>query len=222
MTTRNNKRSISFCFFCFVLLIVSGCQPIAAERETQKTDMRTPPATAVTQTREPQTAEQNPATAAPTTGKSDQMPVFLEVIQTTSLDKNSVQSPVIGVGPATYFYDPESKILTVNPSIILESATELIIGVNEIFRTPGQVFEKKEIVQYPSAQPALIQIVAADRASDRLTILFAGEQFGLAPGESRSFKKLRTDSNSSAVITIISNYGRPIEIQPFSSDGSLR
>jgi hypothetical protein len=222
MTAEDFRRSIPFWLFCIFLIVAVGCRPANTEQEDPVRNAPAQPAVISPQTSEPQAAMQNPVTEELATGEGDQMPVFLEVIQTTSLGKSNVQSPVIGVGPVTYFYNPDSKILALDPRITLEPATELIVGVNEVLQTPGQTFEKKEIVQNPPAQPALIQIVARDRTSDILTIVFAGEKFNLAPGEKRSFKKPGSDSNAPAVITIISNYGRPIEIQSLSSDGSSR
>jgi hypothetical protein len=175
------------------------------------------------QTPLPQAASENPATnESGIPWEGDQMPIFLEVIQTTSMGKNVVQSPAIRVGPAIYFYKLDNKVLMLHPTIMLESKTQVLVGVTTILQTPGQVFENREIIQYPSAQPFLIQIAAYDVATDTLTIFYGDEKFELAPGEKRTFKQLGAGSNSSTKITIISNHGQLAEIQPTLSDGSVR
>jgi hypothetical protein len=150
------------------------------------------------------------------------MPIFLEVIQTTIIGDNSIKSLTLGVGPTMYFYNPENKVLMLHPTITQKSNIEVMVGSTTILQTPGQVYEKKVIVQYPSAQPVLIRIAALDLATGRLTILYGDEKFDLLPGDSRTFKKSAGDSNTPGTITIISNYGFLKEIQPILIDGSVR
>ena len=150
------------------------------------------------------------------------MPIFLEVTQTTIMNKDSAQGPTIGVGPTIYFYHLDSKVLMLHSTIILEPTTELLVGVNTILKTPNQVYEKREIVQFPSMQPALIQISAFDAETGMLNLVYAGETFNLSPGENRTFKQIGSDSNASTVITIIANHGSLADIQPASPDGSWR
>jgi len=154
--------------------------------------------------------------------KGDQMPVFLEVTQTTLMGEDSVQSPTIGVGPTVYFYTPDSKVLMLHSTIALASTTELLIGVNTILQTPGQVYEKKSIIQYPSAKPDLIQVSAFDNETGMLNLVYDGEAFDLYPGESRTFKQVGSGSNTPTLITQVLNHGLLAEIQPTSPDGSWR
>jgi len=155
-------------------------------------------------------------------GIGEQMPVFLEVIQTTVMSDNTGQGPSLGVGPNFYFYSPENQVLALNPTVALEPDTELLIGVVAILRTPNQEYEKREVVQYPSMQPALIQIADLDTGTNTVTILFDDEKLNLSVGESHTFKQAMGGSKTSTLITVISNHGQLAEIQPVSSDGSWR
>ena len=166
---------------------------------------------------------ENPiAIATSTLWKGAQMPIFLEVTQATTMNKDSAQGPTIGVGPTIYFYHPNSKVLMLHSTITLELTTELLIGVNTVLKTPNQVYEKREIVQFPSMQPALIQISAFDAKTGILNLVYAGEIFNLSPGESRTFKQFGSDASSSTVITKVLNHGPLADIQPASPDGSWR
>ena len=160
----------------------------------------------------------------PGDGKSDnpRMPIFLEVTQTTMMGDNSVQSPVIGVGPTIYFYNPENKVLMLHLTATLESTTEILIGANTILQTPFQVYEKREIIQFPPAQPDLIQISTFDATSGTLNLIYAGAPFNLSPGESRTFKQGSNSSGTPTIVTIVSNHGNLADIQEVSSDGSWR
>ena len=226
-------RPIQLPLCCIFLITMTGCQSVVLDEGTLTANAPTPLAlqtaqvevvTSVpSQTPLAQATSEYPATnASEVPWEGDQMPVFLEVIQTTSMGENFVQSPAIGVGPAIYFYNPDSKVLMLNPSIKLESTTELLLGIIQVLQTPDQTYEKREIIQYPSAQPVLIQVAAHDKVTDTLTIFYGDEKFDLAPGEKRIFKQFGGDSNTPGTITIISNHGRLTEVQPISSDGSLR
>jgi hypothetical protein len=104
----------------------------------------------------------------------------------------------------------------VNPS------ADLIIGVVNILQTPDQEYTKREIVQYPSMQPALIQVVTYNVETGTITVLIGDEMFNLAAGESRTFKQIGDEPKTSTLITVISNHGQLEEIQYISSDGSWR
>ena len=157
-----------------------------------------------------------------TSSKGNQMPAFLEMTQTTILGADSTQGPVLAVGPAVYSYNPDSKFLMLHSTITLDPSTELIIGVSDILQTPNQVYDKKAIIQFPSAQPAPLEISAFDAEIGALNLTYAGETFNLSPGESRSFKQVGKDANPSTVITIVTNYGQLAGIQPVSPEGSWR
>jgi hypothetical protein len=226
-------RSKQFSLCCIFLLAAIGCQPVSLDENVLTANVPTPLALQTDQVKvvtsvptlipPSQPASENPATSeSGALWEGDQMPVFVEVIQTTIMGNNTVESPTFGVGPSLYFYQPEIKVLMLRPTIALESKTQVLVGVTTILQTPGQVFEKREIIQYSSAQPILIQVAAYDMATDTLTIFYGDEKFDLAPGENRTFKQFGGDSNTSTVITIISNHGHLIEIQPILSDGSLR
>lgn len=226
--------------FCIVFLVTAvGCQPV--------TGQKTQPVPAPTSEQIRQSTESSASRAAmtdqvetpgtvpahPTSGnsfgnedgglwKGEQMPVFVEVTQTTIMGSNSDQDPTFGVGPAIYFYSPENKVLTLHSMVALESKTEVLIGVTSILQTPGQVFEKREIVQFPSAQPASIQIAAFNKNNGSIEFVYKNENFNLSPGESRTFKQVGDGSNTLTVIASISNHGHLVDIQPVSSDGSWR
>ena len=226
-----------FWLCCIFLVTAVGCQPVTVN---QKGIIPSPSPTPIRQSTEsltlydtqiPQAEMQTPDFIEPTprnpvvvneTGslwEGDQMPNFLEITRTSIIGENSGQIPVIGVGPTIYFYSPDSKVLMLHQTLTLESATGLLIGLNTILQTPGEVYEKREIFQFPSAQPALIQIVAFDAGTGFLKLVYAGNTFDLTPGESRSFKQV---GGNSTVITIFSNHGSLADIQPISSDGSMR
>lgn len=150
------------------------------------------------------------------------MPIFLEVTQTTMMGDNTLQSPAIGVGLTVYFYNPDNKVLMLHSTITLDSTTEILIGVNTILQTSAQVYEKREIIQFPSAQPALIQVSTFDAETGTLNLVYAGEAFDLPPGESRTFKQVSNSSGTPTIITIATNHGNLADIQEVSSDGSWR
>ncbi len=214
-------------------ICISGCQPASLDDVSSPALASTPhesptdpveTATAIpAQETLSQPALESPVTNVPAdTRESDQMPIFLEVTQTTIMKTDSIQGPTIGVGPTVYFYNPDSKTLMLHSTITLVPATELLVGVNTVLQTPGQVYEKRALFQYPSAQPALIQISAFDAETGMLNLVYDGEAFNLLPGESRTFKQVGSDFNTSTVFTIVSNHGILADIQPTSSDGSWR
>jgi hypothetical protein len=170
-----------------------------------------------------QPTPENPAENETGTLRSGgQVLIFLEVTQTTILGENSVQSPVVGVDPVIFFYDPDSKVLLLHPTITVASTTGLLIGVMTVLQTPDQVYEKREIVQFPSVQPGLIQIAAFDAKAGTVNLVYADETYNLSPGESRTFKQIGGGSNTLTVITLIVNHGHLTDIQPVSPDGSWR
>jgi hypothetical protein len=226
--------------FCFVFLVAAiGCQPVS-KVETMPASPPSPtpiqqstetPALRVSPT--DQVEMQTPLSNQPTPRDPVEneieipwddahMPIFLEVIQTTSMGEKSVQSPTFGVGPAIYFYNPENNVLMLHPTITQKSKTEVLVGVTSILQTPGQVFEKREIVQFPSAQPASIQIAAFNKNNGSIELVYKNENFSLSPGESRTFKQVGDGSNTLTVIASISNHGHLVDIQPVSFDGSWR
>lgn len=218
---------------CLTLLLFgAGCKPasspdvlpsLASTPQIFSTNLVATVTSAPTQVNFFQPTPENPdEDEAGILRKGNQMPVFLEVTQTTIMGEDSIQSPVIDVGPAIYFYNPDSELLMLHSTISLESTTELLVGMNIILQTPGQVYDKKEIAQYPSAQPALIQISALDLGTGILSLTYAGETFSLSPGESRSFKQVGRESNSSTIVTIVANHGSLSDVQTASSDGSWR
>lgn len=145
--------------------------------------------------------------------KGNQVPIFLEITQTTIMNNDSAQGPTLGVGPTIYFYHPDSKILMLHSTITCEPTTELFVGVNNIFQTPNQIYEKKTIIQYPSAQPDLIQISFFDLETGIIKLVYADEAFTLSPGESRTFKQISNNSKAPMIILNITNHGQLIRIQ---------
>ena len=226
-------RPIQLPLCCIFLSAMIGCQPVSLDEGTLTANAPTPLAlqtaqvevvTSVpSQTPLAQAASENPATI--TSGvpwEDDQMPVFLEVTQTTMMGNNGVQSPTYGVGPSQYFYQPEIKVLMLHPTITLEPTTEVLVGLATILQTPGQVFDNREIVQFPSTQPTSINIASFDKNTEVIELAYGNERFDLSAGQSRTFKQVGDGSNTSTIITVISNHGRLTEIQQLSSDGSLR
>ena len=217
--------------FSFILIpVISACATVAEVDPATPTRSVPPPTNEIDL---PAIAPIQPTFSEPTLAepierdaesiwKGDQMPTFLEVIQTTLMGEDSAQSPTIGVGPAVYFYTPDSKVLMLHSTITLAPTTELLIGVNAILQTPGQVYEKKSIIQYPSAKLDLIQISAFDNETGMINLVYEGESFDLYPGESRTFKQVGSGSNTPTVITQVLNHGLLAEIQPTSPDGSWR
>ncbi|MBN1450827.1 MAG: hypothetical protein JW963_07425 [Anaerolineales bacterium] len=116
---------------CFSLVIlVIGCQPANVDDDILSSPVSTPQISPTDQveaaTSVPahatlfQPTPDNPVTnATRTLWKGDQMPIFLEVTQTTMLGENTVQSPVLGVGPTIYFYHPDNKVLMLRSTITL-------------------------------------------------------------------------------------------------------
>ena len=218
----------------FILAIcITGCQPASSDFESPPTLPSIPQGTPVdsveTATAVPvQETLSQPVLETPVTNpttdmrENDQMPIFLEVTQTTIMKTDSIQGPTIEVGPAVYFYNSESKVLTLHSTITLAPTTELLVGVNNVLQTSSQVYEKKTVIQYPSVQPSLIQISAFDTKTGMLNLVYDGEAFVLSPGESRTFKQVGSDSSTSTLITIFENHGILADTQPASPDGSWR
>jgi hypothetical protein len=153
--------------------------------------------------------------------QNDQMPIFLEITITTILNQSSNHSPEFPVGPQVYTFDPNRNILAMNPAIEIIPNTEVIIGVLDVLETPTQSFEKKEIIQYPSSQPLMLEIRGIDGENGKVTAQYAGETFSLAPLESLTFKNT-VDDSSTTVVTTINNLGWLTEIQTLNSDSSWR
>lgn len=226
--------------FCFVFLVAAiGCQPVSKvetmpvsppsptpiQQSTETPALRVSPTDQV----EMQTPFSNqPTPRDPVENEIEipwddaQMPIFLEVIQTTSMGEKSVQSPTFGVGPAIYFYNPENNVLMLHPTITQKSKTEVLVGLTSILQTPGQVFEKREIIQFPSAQPVLIHIASFDKDTGIINLAYGNESFVLSPGESRTFKQGGSNTKNLTLITIVWNHGRPTDIQMNLADGSWR
>ena len=222
-----------FLIYFTLVTFLAGCHPASLDdavlsspvptRQISSTDLVAAATSIPTQVNSFQPIPKNPdENETEPLWKGDQMPIFLEVTQTTIMSGNSAQSPVIGVGPTIYFYNQDSGVLILHSTITIESTTELLIGVNTVLQTPGQVYEKREIVQFPFAQPALIQISAFDAKTGILKLVYTGETFNLSPGESRTFKQVGSDSNASTVITVVSYHGLLADIQLTSSDDSWR
>jgi hypothetical protein len=187
------------------------------------TDMVATAISAPTQVNALQPTPENPdKTEIGTLWKGDQMPIFLEVTQTTIMKTDSAQGPTLGVGPAVYFYNPDENVLRLQSTITLAFTTELLIGMNNVLQTPGQVYEKKALIQYPSAQSDLIQISAFDAETGMLRFVFDGEAYDLPAGESHTFKQVGSEPDTSTVITVVSNHGLLSDIQLTSPDGSWR
>jgi hypothetical protein len=151
------------------------------------------------------------------------MPFFMEVIQTTIMDDAGMQPPLTHVGVAVFSYNPNTKELLLHPSVFVPShTTEVLVGVTTVLRTPGQAFQNSEIVQFPSAQPALIKILALDAASGIIHLACSGESHELSPGETLTCKKTGPAAKTPMVITTVANHGRLSGIQPMSADQSWR
>ena len=150
-----------------------------------------------------------------------QMPIFLEVTQTTILKLDSGQAFTTGVGPAGFIYEPESNLLLLQPTFELLSTTQVLVGENSVLETPSQVFENQAIFQFPPGGSSLVQISGVDLSTARLTVSFEGQTFDLAPGESRTFKQAG-EASMLTVITSLVNHGQLSEIQWTLSDGSSR
>jgi len=218
--------------FLFLLVFaIPACAPVGASEPITPSQPAAPDSSNEVDIQSPflptQTVIIEPPTIEPATdetresGTDNQMPVFLEMIQTTIMGENPGQGPSLGVGPNIYFYNPDSQVLALNQAIVLEQSTELLIGVETILQTPDQEYTKREIVQYPSMQPALIQIVAFDAETGTITILYESEMFDLTVGEGRTYKQV-AKTDVPRVITVFSNHGQLAEVQSVSSDGSWR
>jgi hypothetical protein len=151
------------------------------------------------------------------------MPFFMEVIHTTSMDDADTQQPLTHVGESVFSYDPSSKVLLLRQEVLIPlRTTEVIVGETTVLRTPGQAFQNSEIVQFPSAQPALIKILDLDAASGTVHLACSGESYDLSPGETLTCKRTGGATKTPTVITIIANHGRLTGIQPMPADESWR
>lgn len=219
--------------YLILLILTTGCQPVRADEYVAPSSTST---LHISQTAPVETSASFPTQVTlrqPTLdisnennniplSESDSMPIFLEVIQTTLMSEDAAQNPALSVGPTIYFYDQDSRILTLSSAINLETSTELFIGVATVLQTSREMYEKKEIIQYPSTQTTLIQISALDAETGILNLVYADETFSLSPGDSRTFKQVSDDSKTSTVITLVSNHGHLTDIRSISPDGSWR
>lgn len=208
--------TVSACTTINIIELVIPSQP-AAPDSTDEVDIQTPFPTQ-TVLAEPLASE----SANNVSREVDQMPVFLEMIQTTIMGEKPRHGPSLGVGPNIYIYNSDSQVLALRQTIVVNPSTELLIGITNILQTPNQEYTKREIVQYPSMQPVLIEVSAFDAETGAITMIYEGDEFNLLVGESRTFKQAGEHPKASKLITVISNHGPLAEIQPVSSDGSWR
>ncbi len=153
--------------------------------------------------------------------EGDQMPIFIEIVQTTIISTESSQAPNIGVGPAVYIYQPDSKVILLHSSVVLDAGTELLIGENDILQTPDMTYERKVMLQYPTEQFTLIQVAGFAPDTEILTLVYGGETFSLSAGESWTSKEI-AEGGTPTLITVVTNYGRLTGIETLSNDGGSR
>jgi len=219
---------------CLILLILTtGCQPVRTDEYATPASSPSPrisqtvpvqaftsfPTQEILLRQTPEISDENKIIPI---HESDSMPIFLEVTQTTIMGENAVLSSVIGIGPIIYFYDPDNRILSLNTAITLESTTELLVGIKTVLQTSREIFEKREIIQYPAEQSALIQTLTLDTESGKINLIYADETFSLSPGEGRTFKQVSDNSKTPIIVIMISNHGYLTGIQSVFPNGSWR
>jgi len=130
---------------------------------------------------------------------------------------------MLNVGTNTAFaYNPDSKILLLRPTYTIDPSAEVLIGLSTIVKLPDLGYVKGELFQIPlSANPPLT-IVDVEGKTGNLTIEYEGEIYQLVPGQSRSFKKIGPDPQSPALISTVTNHGRPAVIEAFTEDANWR
>jgi len=151
------------------------------------------------------------------------MPFYVEITQTTTMAGPVGQPPRIHVGPHLFSYKADTKTLLLDPSIVAGSAgSELLIGEITVLETPTQTYENRAIAPFPSAQPALLQVLEFDAITGVVRFVVAGEVRSLAPGERLTPKQPAGSSAAPGMVTVIVNHGRLAGIQAAAPDGSLR
>ncbi|MEJ2487361.1 MAG: hypothetical protein P8Y68_16675 [Anaerolineales bacterium] len=167
------------------------------------------------------TKESSDSNEAITLTEGNEMPIFLEITQTTILSTGSSQVPNIGVGPAVYIYQSDNRVLYLQSSIEVDPGTQLLIGQNDILQTPDMTYERKGILQYPTETFTLMQVAGYEPDTGTLTLVYGGETFSLSPGESWTDKQV-AEGGTPTLITTVTNYGRLNGIETLTTDGSPR
>jgi hypothetical protein len=162
-----------------------------------------------TQTNAPASSVAGPAPtmAAPVTWGSGG-PLFIAVVRITSMAGESAEKPTIDIGPVSFAYDLDNRILMLHPTIAPASLkADVVIGLVTQVETPTGIYTKRELMQLP-AEPRFMQILGADSASDSLSFVYDGQSYSLLPGKSLSFDQAGTAASSATISTLITNHGR--------------
>ena len=162
-----------------------------------------------TQTRAPASSEAGaaPTMAAPVTWASGG-PLFIAIVQITSMADESPDKPTIDIGPVSFAYDLDNRILMLHPTIAPASLqADVVIGLVTEVETPTGMYTRRELMQIP-AEPRFMQILGADSASGALSFVYDGQSYSLLPGNSLSFDKTGATAKSATTTTLITNHGR--------------
>ena len=155
--------------------------------------------------------------------ESEGMPIYVEMIQTTLVPGSSSNDIMLNVGENTTFvYNPDSKTLLLQPTYTIDPSAEVLIGLSTIVKLPDLGYVKGELFQIPLSPDAPLTIAAVDQKTGSLTIEYDGKIYQLAPGQSRSFKKIGPDPQVPTLIITITNHGRPTAIETFPEDAGWR
>ncbi len=155
--------------------------------------------------------------------RGDDMPIFVEMTKTIMLASPAPQRPLPETGRNDVFvFDAASQTLLVRPSITIDPATTVLMGVTTVIQSANQTSIRGELFQSPSTEAAPLAVVALEPETGTLVLAYSGQTFELAAGESRSFKQAGPGQAATTEVTIITNHGQLSAISPFPPDWSVR
>lgn len=199
------------------LCLVVACQPLgslasstpSSPPNVAQTSQAAASLALPTQTSAPASSVSGPAPtmAAPVTWGSGG-PLFIAVIQTTSMAGDSADKPTLDVGPVSFAYDLDNRILMLHPTIAPASLkADVVIGLVTQVETPTAIYARRELMQLP-AEPRFMQILGADSATGSLSFVYDGQSYSLLPGKSLRFDQAGALASSATTTTLVTNHGR--------------
>jgi hypothetical protein len=198
---------------CFVV----ACQPVrisassapSSPANVAQTDQAATSLPIPTQSTAPASsaAGSAPTMAAPVTWESGG-PLFIAVVQTTIMAGESMDRPSVDVGPVSFAYDLDNRILMLHPTISPASLkADVVIGLVTQLETPTAIYTRRELMQLP-AKPRFMQNLEADSTTGSLSFVYDGQSYSLLPGKSVSFDKVKAATTSATTSILITNHGR--------------
>ena len=192
--------------------------------QSEKATMTPSPLSRPTETGLPQSGEPAAAReAGQLPPQREELPIFVEVMQTTLLPGPALQRPPTDVGPNRVFaFNPSTRTLYLQSSITIAPSTEVLIGLTTVIQSPNRTYVTGELFQIPSSETAPLTVVAIEAETAALTLTYGEQTFTLAPGQRRSFKQQGEGPAAAIETTVITNHGRLAALGVLPTELDLR